>query len=791
MSKRTKLTIFTIVFIIIFIAIGYFIIRQKYYQLQNDLVNQYASEELILATQTAELLQNEITSIQEKLYLIAQIPEIRDGNTQACDKKLQEVLQLNTHISNIGRVGSDMRFVCSVNKALVGTDAGKLGPYISEIFNDPNHRPVMSRLIKVPNGGYAVAMHVPVYNDKNVFIGTIGGAIYFDEFNQKFRQSGITENGYTVLQDDDGTIFYHPQANLIGQNRRPKNPQEEATASAITKLIIKGSQDGSSDISRYVSSLDNKEKVGAFAPIKISDTRRWMVIVTVPIEDILAKSLVIETRYAFFYILLLVLACVILLPLFLLIYLNFSVFNPIAKIGKAASEVGAGNLDVEIPSKGKDEIGQLAVFISDMVDRLKEAYENLEQKVTTKTQQLTQKLDELEKNKLATLNILEDLNSQKLILANKEAQLQLAQKIAHVGSFNIELPSMKLSLSPEMYVLFGLPPQAEAPTVEKFIGNIYPDDQPKVLKLLKEIIANPKSAEAEYRVEIKDQIHWQKAIANVEKDQQGNPLRIVGTARDITEERRLEQLKDEFVSVASHELRTPMTAINGIVSMMLEGDYGKINQELTEPLQDIAASTKRLISLVNDMLNVSRIEAGRMKIELSDVKLEPVLQEMVNSLQSIAKQKKITLATEKLDPVTVQADSDKVKQILNNLIGNALKFTDQGSIKLTTHVEGELVKVYVTDTGMGIDKTNQAKLFGKFQQITSQQAGKPAGTGLGLFISRELARKMGGDLWIEKSDLNSGSTFAFSLPLAGTSLAKQANTAVAAEAHEHPDQKSG
>lgn len=381
------------------------------------------------------------------------------------------------------------------------------------------------------------------------------------------------------------------------------------------------------------------------------------------------------------------------------------------------------------------------------------------------------------------------LDKSHAILAAKEAELQLAQKIAQVGSWSLELPNHKLSLSPEMYTIFGLPSQDEAPTVEEFIARIYVEDQLKIKKLLTEITASPKPMEVEYRAEVNNDIRWYKAIASVSKDEDGQPIQIVGTARDITEERRLEQLKDEFVSVASHELRTPMTAIKGTVSMMLEGDYGKLNPELVEPLQDISSSTQRLIGLVNDMLNVSRIEAGRLKIDLVKFELPSAITEMVNTLQSIAKSKKITLTAEKVDSVEVQADPDKVKQILNNLIGNALKFTDNGSIKISTQIDRELVKIFVSDTGMGIDKANQAKLFGKFQQITSQQAGKPAGTGLGLFISRQLARKMGGDLWIEKSELNVGSTFAFSVPLAGTYLAKKVTAEIDQEAKAHPDQK--
>lgn len=252
----------------------------------------------------------------------------------------------------------------------------------------------------------------------------------------------------------------------------------------------------------------------------------------------------------------------------------------------------------------------------------------------------------------------------------------------------------------------------------------------------------------------------------------------------------LDKLKDEFVSVASHELRTPMTAIKGFVSMMLEGDYGSIPNELKEPLEDIQSSTERLIHLVNDMLNVSRIEAGRLKFSLQNIDSNHLIEEVVSSLQPIAKEKGLILSSSTGTVQEVQADSDKVKQLLNNLIGNSLKFTDGGSITVSSKEESGFVKISVTDTGMGMKKEDQSILFGKFQQIATQATGKPTGTGLGLFISRELARKMGGDLWLEWSEIEKGSTFSFTLPIASSQIATKVKQQIDQEAQNHPDQKN-
>lgn len=258
---------------------------------------------------------------------------------------------------------------------------------------------------------------------------------------------------------------------------------------------------------------------------------------------------------------------------------------------------------------------------------------------------------------------------------------------------------------------------------------------------------------------------------------------------DITREKQLEHMKDEFLSVASHELRTPMGAIRANLSMILEGDYGPVSKDLTEPLTDMKNSTIRLVELVSDLLNVARIEAGRMRFTVTNTDIAETARSVVHDLAPLGKEKgvQISLKAGKKDK-DAQADPDKIKQVLTNLIGNSLKFTDTGTIIVTVTPQKDMVEISVTDTGIGITSDDQNKLFGKFNQITSAQAGKPAGTGLGLYISREIIRKMGGDMWIKASVPGKGSTFAFTLPYSHTPKAEKVRHALEHESKLHPDQ---
>jgi signal transduction histidine kinase len=223
--------------------------------------------------------------------------------------------------------------------------------------------------------------------------------------------------------------------------------------------------------------------------------------------------------------------------------------------------------------------------------------------------------------------------------------------------------------------------------------------------------------------------------------------------------------KTEYVSLASHELRTPMTAIKGWLSLILHGDYGPVKRELQKPLQEINSSTQHSLDLVNNMLDVSKIESGKISLDFSSFPIDGLVSEVITSLQPLAREKGLTLEAN-IPGTIVRADKEKTREIITNLIANALKYTDTGSVSTTTKETKDKVTLLVMDTGPGIPEEEQDRLFQKFGKVNTSTAKKVKGTGLGLYIAKKLAEKMGGDVWLEKSEKGVGSTFAFSLKLA-------------------------
>jgi signal transduction histidine kinase len=231
--------------------------------------------------------------------------------------------------------------------------------------------------------------------------------------------------------------------------------------------------------------------------------------------------------------------------------------------------------------------------------------------------------------------------------------------------------------------------------------------------------------------------------------------------------KELDQMKSDFVSHVSHELRTPLTAIKGAVDLMLRGVAGPLTDKQAHFLTRVRSNTQHLAGLINDLLDLSKIESGRIEVKSSRVSLSGLVHEVVEALRPVAAEKVIALEATLREPsILVWADRDKINQVLTNLIGNAIKFTPvQGRVTVSTSRNGEeSIQVSVSDSGPGVPPDEKEKIFAKFYQIAEVNGENSKGTGLGLAISKALVELHGGKIWVE-SEPNSGSTFCFTLPL--------------------------
>ncbi len=392
-----------------------------------------------------------------------------------------------------------------------------------------------------------------------------------------------------------------------------------------------------------------------------------------------------------------------------------------------------------------------------------------------------EKKNEIERTKIAMFNLLEDARDlEKQLFAEKiSVEEKISQRTKELYSEKAKLTASIEALA-KAFVMVDL--NGDVILVNNNLNKIFGKDNKSwtVDSINKELSgffdfkkAVGIALKSNEKVEYDDiafgsrvlQIRFSPVYEGEEGDRRiSGALAIIG---DVTDEKVHERSKDEFFSIASHELRTPLTAIRGNTSMILDYYKDQVKDpELKAMIIDTHDASVRLIGIVNDFLDLSRLEQNRMVYKITDVALQSITDEVLKQLSAIATNKKIKLIINIDKKIKVKADPDKLKQVLFNIVGNSLKYTEKGSVTISNTLEGQFVKVLIEDTGVGIPLANQSLLFRKFQQAGSSTLTRDAakGTGLGLFISRLIVEGMGGKINLEKSVIGKGSIFTFTLP---------------------------
>jgi signal transduction histidine kinase len=229
-----------------------------------------------------------------------------------------------------------------------------------------------------------------------------------------------------------------------------------------------------------------------------------------------------------------------------------------------------------------------------------------------------------------------------------------------------------------------------------------------------------------------------------------------------------EETRSEFISIASHQLRTPVSVMKGYLSLMIDGTYGKVSNKILNRLEQMYEMNERLVLLINNMLNMARIEKNRIDFGFSELDIVQVADQVVNELTYKAEKKKLELRIKRpaRKVPTVVSDTEKLKEILVNLIDNAIKYTVEGHIEVSFRSDRKNGRVitFVRDTGLGMSDEEVVKVFEKYYRIHNPKIPKESGTGLGLYIVTKFLKGMGGEIWVEKTAQGEGTTFAFSIP---------------------------
>ncbi|MBD3669576.1 MAG: response regulator [Gammaproteobacteria bacterium] len=383
---------------------------------------------------------------------------------------------------------------------------------------------------------------------------------------------------------------------------------------------------------------------------------------------------------------------------------------------------------------------------------------------------------------LHMLGVVQDITARKQAeqaLKASQTNLIQAQKQAMLGNWEANLKTGELYWSNVIYEIFGLDPETYTPSIEAFHLTVHPDDRNTVLQCVKDAETSGLQDIVHRIIRPDGEVRYVHELARVQYDDHGKATTLLGTVQDITNLKRVEekliaakeeaeaanQAKSDFLSRMSHELRTPMNAILGFAQLMESDDDDPLSEGQLSSMDQILKASWHLLNLINEVLDLSRIESGNLEISLESVDAHGVINECLQLSEAQARQRQITVHYSNSKPRYVWADYTRLKQVVLNLITNAIKYNKNGgSINIDCHPHGERVRIEIRDTGIGIAEDKINHLFEPFNRLGADRT-EIEGTGIGLVISRRLVEIMGGDIGVD-STYGEGSVFFFDLAMA-------------------------
>jgi signal transduction histidine kinase len=473
------------------------------------------------------------------------------------------------------------------------------------------------------------------------------------------------------------------------------------------------------------------------------------------------------------------------------------VVRPVQVLRQGAARIGAGDLTHRIDIRTGDELEALADEFNNMAAQLQESYASLERRVEERTHELREALEQ----QTATSEVLRVISSsptdlQPVYGAILENVTRLCQaNIAALFLYDGEVltAAAHYNTTPEFaaHLEHNRPrPSHETTTrlaaLERrtvHVADLLSDPAfaPPPLQLyqrenVRTVLSVPMLREntlsgviTTWRREVRPFTDKQVALVQTFADQAVIAIENVRLFQALQE--RTAQLeiaskhKSQFLANMSHELRTPMNAILGYTELIMDEIYGAVPDKIREVLARVQQSGQHLLGLINAVLDLSRIEAGRLVLALADYSMQNVVHTVLVSVESLAAEKRLALNMQIPPDLPIgRGDEQRLTQVLLNLVGNAIKFTEVGAVSVQVTLDHGMFVVAVSDTGLGISEADQQRIFEEFQQADSSSTRKQGGTGLGLAIAKKIVELHGGRIWVESS-LGKGSTFWFTVPV--------------------------
>jgi signal transduction histidine kinase len=707
---------------------------------------------------TIQMAQTASTPEQRQfdaLRLLRQVPAIT------------EVAQLDGH-------GREKMRVSRIAVDAIGSDAdfSKDPKFINAMANKVYYGPVYFRRESEPYMTLALA---GAFRDAGVSVAEINLKFIWDLVSQ----IKVGREGRAYVVDAQGRLIAHPDISLVLRN---------LDLSGLAQVRAARAADGSTppEPVQVAKDIQGHRVLTTSAPISLLG---WLVFVELPINE------AYEPLYATIGRMVLLLLAALGLAFLAGLLLARTMVVPIQALRAGAARIGSGDLGQRISIKTGDELETLADQFNDMAGRLQDAYSDLERKIEARTRELAQSVRELRAlgDVSQAVNSTLDLENVLMTIVAKAVELSGTD----AGAIYVyDDPKREFHLR----ATYGM----EQGMIEALKGQRISLDNPFLSETIKqrEPVQIPdipeKSPSATFRivrragyralliaplvrpdhivgllvVRRREPGQFPRETVDLLKTFAAQSVLAIQNARLFSEidekSRQLEiesKHKSQFLANMSHELRTPLNAILGYTELTLDQIYGEAPERMRQVLERVQANGRHLLGLINDVLDLAKIEAGQLTLSLADYSMKDVVDGVINAVEPLAVEKRLAFKTDLPTQLPKgHGDERRIAQVLLNLVGNAIKFTDAGEVAIKASATNGSFTVAVRDSGPGISAADQTKIFDEFQQADSSSTRKKGGTGLGLSIAKRIIEMHRGRIWVE-STLGKGSTFFFTLPV--------------------------
>jgi len=591
----------------------------------------------------------------------------------------------------------------------------------------------------------------------------------------------VGQSGYAYVVDRRGRLIAHPDINLVLRNT-------DFSRLPYIAASLRNMADGSSApvIATVEDNINGQRVLTAHA---VLPELGWLVFVELPMAEALAPLYTSALRTG------LVLLAGLALATLAAMFLARRMVGPIRLLQAGAARIGAGDLDSRIDVRTSDELQALAEQFNTMADELRRSQAGLERTVEERTRDLARSVTELQalSDVVRAVNSTLDLHvvltkivTHAVNLAQADAgaifrhnagegTFELAESSGMGADLVAKLRSLRIA-SHETAMGEAALTRQPVQLADMAAGPSYPLREALVAAGFRSALVVP-LAEPEkilgalvlVRRSVGEFVQSVVELTSTFATQSALAMQNASLFQQLTEKGRQLQLasehKSQFLANMSHELRTPLNAILGYTELLVDGIYGDLPERPRGVLERVQENGRNLLALINDVLDLAKIEAGRLVLTPAPYRVADIMRMVAESTESLADQKHLKLRVLLApDLPTVIGDEQRIAQVLMNLVGNAIKFSDRGVVEITAVQEADSIHVDVADEGPGIAPEDQARIFAEFHQGDDAITRQKGGTGLGLSISKRIVELHGGRLWVTSTP-GHGATFSFTLPL--------------------------